>query len=717
MVDPATQVMFGCYTATLVAVAGAALVSGIQFVVVGAWRYREPMYLSYAVLCMCIAVLAFCNALLNSATSLTVAVEALRVMCFAAIASFPVLVVFIGAYTGKPTRRAAVWAVTALAGWFSWLNLTSPDTLLFDALGEGQHIVLPWGESLFNLAGTPSRWGWVFHLLTYVAFGWAMMRALLLYRAGQPLRGGLLGVCLLVQFLALLWGDIVVDTLGYPYPYLDAFSFLPFVLLMGLSLAVQLHLRTVQLEQTTRRLRAEAETRREAELSLRHTAYHDALTGLPNRLRALDRLADLQAEASAHGQHGAALMIDLDNFKTINDALGHHIGDRLLEAIADRLLSAAPADSMVARLGGDEFMVLLGGLQGEAETVNTRIREVATGIVAQLAAPIAVDSRVLAIGASMGVAIFPSGEADVADILRRADIALFRAKASGRNAVRLFLPHMQSEADARLALERGLRTALERNEMAGQFQLHFQPQLSRRGELLGAEALLRWHHPQLGDVPPDTFIRVAEEAGLIHALGGWVVDQACAHIRQWDRQGVVFGRHLAVNVSAWQLAHPHYVENVEARVRAAGIEPSRLTLELTESALLQGFDAALETLHRLHHSGFRLSLDDFGTGYSSLSYLQQLPLDELKIDRSFVSGLRPSAPSPLAGFIIDIGRRLGMAIIAEGVETSQQQAALQNLGCDALQGFLICPPLNEPDFVQWLADRQAKTSLRAARPD
>ncbi|MCX7515356.1 putative bifunctional diguanylate cyclase/phosphodiesterase [Frateuria hangzhouensis] len=715
MVVDAVPLTFGYYTAALVAAAGIALASGLQFAVIGLWRRREAVYLSYAMLCLCIATLALSNALLHTASGLPVATAALRTMIGAAAISFLPFVVFIRAYTGGPAQLRLQLAVGAVAGLFMWLNLELPATVFFTQLAPGTGIALPWGERLYDLAGTPSVWGLLFHALTYVAFLWALSCAVAQMRGGERLRGALLAICLLSQFGALLWGDVVVDALGHHYPYLDAFSFLPFVLLMGLSLATQLHQRTVQLELTTRRLEAEAHTRREAEFNLRHVAYHDSLTGLPNRLRALDHLATLHTEAIARGQHGALLLIDLDNFKTINDALGHPVGDRMLEAIADRLLAAVPPDSILARLGGDEFVLVLGPLAGPAAAVQAQAQLAAEQMVARLAEPVAVDNRILAVGASVGVALFPAGEDGVADLLRRADIALYRAKAAGRNAVRLFLEPMQQEADTRLALERGLRTALEQERMPHQFTLHFQPQVNRRGELVGAEALLRWQHPQLGELSPAVFIPLAEETGLIHALGVWVIGEACAHIRAWDRDGVVFGGRLAVNVSAWQLNHPHFAAQLEAQVRGAGVEPSRLTLELTESALLRDFDSALETLNQLSRAGFRLALDDFGTGYSSLSYLQRLPLDVLKIDRAFVNGLTPDAANPLASFIIDVAHRLGMAAVAEGVETVPQRLALERLGCDGLQGYLICRPVDEDGFRRWLAEHQQARTLPQAQ--
>jgi predicted signal transduction protein with EAL and GGDEF domain len=390
----------------------------------------------------------------------------------------------------------------------------------------------------------------------------------------------------------------------------------------------------------------------------------------------------------------------------------------MLEAIADRLLAAAPTDSMLARLGGDEFVLMLGPLAGPATTdqAQAQAQRVAERMVMRLAEPVMVDSRVLAVGASVGVALFPAGEDDVADLLRRADIALYRAKAAGRNAVRLFLEPMQQEADTRLTLERGLRTALEQERMPTQFALHFQPQVNSQGELLGAEALLRWHHPQLGQLSPAVFIPLAEETGLIHALGAWVIGEACAHIRAWDRDGVAFGGRLAINVSAWQLNHPRFAEQLEAQVHAAGIEPARLTLELTESALLHDFDSALDTLNQLAGAGFHLALDDFGTGYSSLSYLQRLPLDVLKVDRAFVSELQPGSANPLASFIVDVAHRLGIAAVAEGVETVPQRLTRERLGCDGLQGYLVCRPLDEPSFRQWLAaHRQARSLPQAQR--
>ncbi|MBU6249083.1 MAG: EAL domain-containing protein [Xanthomonadaceae bacterium] len=716
MVEAAGHAVFGYYTAALVATACIAVASSIQFLIIGLRQQRERLYLSYAMLCLSIASLSFFNALLGLAHEQGQAVRMLRAMCSSAAVSFPFFFTFVSSYTGRPLGRRPTLAIIGTALAFTLYNQFAPGTMFYSHVSGMQSAELPWGEWITRVNGVPSPVGWTFHLLTYMAFAWALLMTALQFRRGERAPAVLLGLCLTTQFAALLWGDIVIDLMGMPYPYLDAFSFLPFVLLMGLSMASQLHQRTLQLERTTRDLRAEADTRQRAELTLRHLAYHDPLTGLPNRRSVMDTMAGMAAEARRLRGTCAAMVIDLDNFKTINDALGHHVGDRMLEAVADRLMAAMPSESALGRLGGDEFVVVVGQLPPDAGEAALHGERLAQDIRARLAAPVNVGSRVLAIGASVGVALFDGRDGEPNDVIRRADIALYRAKAAGRNAVRLFEAGMQEAVDERLELERGLREAVERLDVAPSFQLHFQPQVRMDGRLMGAEALLRWQHPTLGDVSPEVFIPIAEETGLIHALGAWVVRQACGHVREWDARRVDFGEHLAVNVSPWQLSHPGFVDSMDQLVREVGVQPGQITLELTESALLQGFESALQTMYALAGIGFRLSLDDFGTGYSSLAYLSQLPLHELKIDRSFICGLRPESPSPLASFIVDVGHRLGMTTIAEGVESESQRATLAALGCDGVQGYLICPPLPSDAFVQWLERHEHARLAMPAHP-
>ncbi|MEO8778944.1 MAG: EAL domain-containing protein [Rhodanobacter sp.] len=709
MVDVASSLSFGYFTVTLIAIAALTFGAGLQFLVIGVRERNDYTYVAFSALCGCIAVLAFGNAMMNAASTLTSAILALRIVAGAAVLAVPAMAIFVGCYTARPMNRRVLTILFLVSAAMFLINLGAPCSVFDSELHEGQPIILPWGEALFAIEGTPSTLEQVFRWLSSAVFVWALYRAGRQIMDGQRLRGAMLGFALSVQFLALLWGFIVVDVLNTHLPSIDSFAFPMFVLVMGLSLGDQMHRNWLQLSRTASALENEVDVRRKAELDLRHAAYHDALTGLPNRLRTLYTLAELLAEAKQRTQYGAVLMIDLDNFKTINDSLGHQVGDRVLETIADSLLMVAPGSSSVGRLEGDEFVILLDTSDERAEDAAVRALRVAEQVLERLVAPLAIDNRVLGVGASIGVAVFPHEDSSAADVLRCADIALFRAKSAGRNATRLFMPQMQRDADARLELERGLRTALEQKG----FSLHFQPQVDMGGNVVGAEALLRWSHPQLGTVSPATFIPIAEETGLINAIGSWVIDEACRHIQAWRQSGLDFGGRISVNVSAWQIANPQFAANIEAQVKSAGIEPGALTLELTESALLGDFDAALHTLRQLSSSGFRLSLDDFGTGYSSLAYLQQLPLEELKIDRSFISTLEDST-DPLAGFIIDVGHRLGMTTIAEGVETRAQITALHSLGCDLVQGYLVCVPLAADDFQQWLQQRMLNGEIAAA---
>lgn len=708
MIGTSTSVTFGYFTTALVAVAAVAFAAGVQFLLVGLRQKGNRTSSSFALLCLCLAALAGGRAIVYTANSLARAAFGLHVVVGAALLALAALVLFIGHYTTRPVWRPG-WIVVCLltAGLFV-ANLLEPGTLLNHALYALPHLRLPWGESLYMLEGDDNVLGNVFYLFSYTVFAWAIYRGVRQYLEGERLRGGMLLACLLLQFSALLWSTVAINAFSLPYPATDAFAFLSFVLLMGLWLVDRLHVHAVQLEQTSTQLQQEAAIRLRAEDDLIHAAWHDALTGLPNRLRAQQQLASLLQAAERHGRHGAVLLIDLDNFKTINDALGHHVGDRVLAAIANHLLATVPAHASVARLGGDEFAVLLEADQNDASAASAAADQLARHLLDHLVPPLELDRLVLGVGASIGIATYPEAGVDAADLLRRADIALYRAKAAGRHAAARFEPNMQDEADERLRLERGLRHAIERGELT----LHYQPQTDMDGRLVGAEALLRWQHPTLGKVAPDRFIPIAEATGLIHALGDWVIVAACRQLQAWHQQGVAGDLRLSVNVSPWQLVNPHFVDAVAARVREAGIEPAALTLELTESALLHDFDAARRSLHQLAELGFRLSLDDFGTGYSSLAYLQQLPLHEMKIDRSFVRDLHPDAANPLTSLIVDIGRRLHLETVAEGVETAAQRDALANLGCTHLQGHLIDSALDANHFAQrWLA---ARVSIRGA---
>lgn len=414
-------------------------------------------------------------------------------------------------------------------------------------------------------------------------------------------------------------------------------------------------------------------------------ATHDALTGLPNRRLFDDRLDMTLRRAARTGELVAVAFLDVDRFKAINDSLGHGMGDRLLKVLGTRLQASLRDSDTVARMGGDEFIFIIPGLQRPEDATAP-----AQKLLEAMCKPVRLDGHELFVTASVGIAVYPADGEDRDLLLRHADAALYHAKARGRNRFELFEPGLAAQAAARVELDRDLRGALARGELA----LVYQPQVNlRTGRVVGIEALMRWHHPRLGLVPPSTFIPIAEESGQISALGAWALRTACHAMLSWGGSGLAPGR-IAVNVSARQLQHDDLADIVSHALDETGLPAGCLELELTETALLPEDEKIAETLARLRALGVGLALDDFGTGYSSLSHLRQYPIQRLKMDRSFVRGIMTNrGDAAVAQAIIDLARELNLAVVAEGVETAEQLAVLRSLGCEEGQGFLIGRPL------------------------
>jgi diguanylate cyclase (GGDEF)-like protein/PAS domain S-box-containing protein len=432
-----------------------------------------------------------------------------------------------------------------------------------------------------------------------------------------------------------------------------------------------------------------------ADAEIERLAYHDALTGLPNRVLFRDRLEQALAHVHRSGRHGAVLFLDLDQFKRINDLYGHSLGDVVLVEMAQRLRGLLREGDTVARLGGDEFVVLLGDLAGEAETAAAQAMNVAEKVRASIEQPVRHDGLSLTLATSIGVRLLSRDVEDIDDVMRTADMAMYRAKAEGRNRVAFFEAAMQASLLHRYELEQDLRAALG----LGQFELWVQAQFEGGGKMSGAEALVRWRHPVRGLVSPAEFIPIAEETGLIVPLGAWVLRSACEAIRAL--QGAGRSLRISVNVSARQFLEHDFIAQVREILEQSGADPSRLTLELTESVLIDSFDVVAGRMRELHALGIRFSLDDFGTGYSSLAYLKRLPLSELKIDRSFVRDV-PADPedAALVEGIIAVAHLLHLDVVAEGVETPEQQQFLRAAGCGSFQGFLLHRPQPIDDWLQ-----------------
>lgn len=422
-------------------------------------------------------------------------------------------------------------------------------------------------------------------------------------------------------------------------------------------------------------------------------ATHDFLTSLPNRYLFTERLQHAIDMSQQTKQQHAVLFMDLDDFKAINDSLGHQTGDRLLQQLAVRLLSIIKQSDTVARIGGDEFTILLEHI----DHVN-HISEVSKRIIGSFEQPFEIDGNQLKITTSIGVALYPNDHDDVNDLIRCAGAAMYHAKECGKNNVQFFTSEIHQRIERRFMLDRDMRDAIENN----QFELYYQPQIdAQQGEITGVEALIRWQHPEKGLLMPADFIPFAEESDLITELGNWVLTTACKQAPQWSQVSPT-ELTVSVNVSVRQLMHSEFIDSVTSIVKETQVNPNFITLELTESIMLRQPELAISLLNQLKEMGFKLSIDDFGTGYSSLQYLRLLPLDQLKIDQSFVHAIRSKEGLAIINTICALGHSMGLSLLAEGVEDADILPLLQELGCRHVQGFLYSYPLNLVDANRFL---------------
>ncbi len=441
--------------------------------------------------------------------------------------------------------------------------------------------------------------------------------------------------------------------------------------------------------------------RKQVEEQIRNLAYFDPLTRLPNRRLLMDRLGHALVSGQRSKEFGALLILDLDHFKTLNDTQGHDVGDRLLVEVARRLSASVRQDDTVCRLGGDEFVVVLEGLGQDEAHAATQAEMVAEKVRQALNRPYSLNLNEATFHGttSIGLTLFRGQGTTVEVLLKQADVALYQAKDAGRNLVRFFNPAMQAAIDSRTVMEAALRRALDK----GEFRLHYQPQFDQHGVLVGAEALLRWQTSDQEMISPASFIPLAEDTGLILAIGQWVLDTACAQLRAWERDPRTRDLQMAVNVSARQFHQHDFVEAVQHSLAASGINPARLKLELTESVVLDNIDAVVSRMQQLNALGLSFCLDDFGTGYSSLSYLKRLPLDQVKIDQSFVRDVTVDPnDAAIVKAILAMCRSLGLQVIAEGVETQAQRDFLLQNDCRVYQGFLFCGPVSAEEWDRLL---------------
>jgi len=448
--------------------------------------------------------------------------------------------------------------------------------------------------------------------------------------------------------------------------------------------------------------------RKTAEDEIRSLAFYDPLTGLPNRRLLLDRLKQAVITSTRTGKDGALLFLDLDHFKTLNDSLGHDIGDMLLRQVAERLTACVREGDTVARLGGDEYVVMLEDLSEHALEAGAQVEAVGEKILSVINQPYELLSHICHSTPSIGITLFKDQQSSVEELLKQADIAMYQAKSTGRNTIRFFDKQMQDAINSRVSLEHELRKALDLQ----QFQLYYQIQVDISGRVLGAEALIRWIHPKRGMVSPFHFIPLAEDTGLILPIGQWVLETACAQLQAWQQHAVTRELTLSINVSAKQFRQAQFVTQVQDTVEQYAINPMLLKIELTESMLLDNIDGTISIMNALKKIGIRFSLDDFGTGYSSLQYLKRLPLYQLKIDQSFVRDIAiDSSDQAIVRTIIAMAHTLNLNVIAEGVETEEQQGLLLNNGCTHYQGYLFGKPVPIDQFESSLTSKTELVAL------
>ncbi|WP_455365568.1 sensor domain-containing protein [Kaarinaea lacus] len=444
--------------------------------------------------------------------------------------------------------------------------------------------------------------------------------------------------------------------------------------------------------------------RKQTQALIEHQAFYDALTNLPNRRMMLDRLNQELSSARRHNIYGALLFLDLDHFKTLNDSMGHAVGDSLLQQMAKRLSNHVRAEDTVSRLGGDEFVVLLSNLGASEKSATSTANTIAKKIHASISRPYQLEGHSFSFTSSIGITLFPFAGDSADDVLKHADAAMYRAKGKGRNAICFYQASMQAEADERLQLEKELRLAIQKNELV----LYYQPQFNNEGGLVGAEALLRWSHPKRGIVEPRDFIALAEETNLIQPMGVWVMKTAVKQYVDWLDSGLFSGReYIAINVSPRQIQQDDFVSDIADVLNEHSVSPRCLKLELTESVLLDDLHEVVAKMNQLKELGVSFSMDDFGTGFSSLSYLKRLPFDQIKIDKTFIRDVsRDLNDAAIVETIIAMAEHLRIDVIAEGVETREEFEFLQRKGCTNYQGFYFSTPLQASSFEQTIRQLQ-----------
>lgn len=699
----------GLLIALYYASAGALVLAGAHGTILARNSSRRQSARFYVVLNLVFAVFQICCALQYSAPDLAAAVGAHKWVNAASLTIFPLLLIILHFLHSDSRPPTSLLIAAALIAGLVAANFSMPYGIRFADVDGARLVSFPWGERLLILGGQESRVIGVIRVLPLVLVAFSVLEARKVLRLGEPLSGRLLWIGgALILLTSTLAG--LSDRGALNLPYLGGFAYLGLVACVALLVRRQI-VESLQAERRIHdRLLAEIDCHGETLAKLRHREDHDALTALPNRMGMLDRLR----QALEMREPLTILLIDIDHFEAINDEHGHEAGDRLLAMVAARLQDQIRDGGFVARSGNDEFVVAATEL-GAAATIGLLFQVTPN----RASLPFEIGGHEIEVTFSLGVCTYPEDGGTVAKLLTAADLATRDAKRRGGGRISFFRRDLSERRYERLILGAALRNALAK----GQLHLAYQPQLGAfDGRPVGVEALLRWRHPERGLISPDLFISIAEEMNLIADLGAWVMEEACRTLAKWRAMGLMDIR-MSVNISAQQLQQGDLVGMVGRMLEHFGLGRDDLELEITESGLMSDAEDAIAQLDRLRELGVRLAIDDFGTGYSSLSYLSRLPVDALKLDRSFVGDIQNgSRGGVICAATVRLAHTLGIETVAEGVETEEQAAFLREQGCTLLQGYLYAEPLSFDAALAFLRERtlqgeRGDASFTAARSE
>ena len=684
--------------ATLILSIGISAYLSIVSFTLGIIGYRTPIYLIFSFLCLCMAGLQYTELVYVNADTVDLAVQAMRWKIFYTMLFIPGYYLFTTFYVEKYYSRSWLLALTSVALIGLLINAMEPFTLRYDAFQLDGIAKLPWGESIPNFRVGISGVARVYYLLFLLIFVWSIFAAITQYRNGTlKLRKALMFIMGPVALIASAIVGALIDNNVISFVHIGGFAFMVFVILMSWNLVLDLREQNVQLISTSEMLKSEIKVRKYAEQRAEFISKWDQLTGLPNRAMLLEYLS--LEEVAARNEYSALLLVNLDRLQIINETLGHHVGDEILKQAAYRLFAYNEKFGMLARFSGDEFLINLKSLGDDLGRATRQAGNMGERILHLFRQPYLIDAKPHIGSVSVGLVVYQAHEDDINDVLKRVDMAMRGAKLAGRNTMKFFEPAMEESLQYRTRTERELRHALDE----GQFEVFYQKRVRHDGNIIGAEALLRWNHPGRGLICPLEFIPIAEETGLIVPIGKWVVEEVCRQLKKWEGREKTGKLIVSVNVSGLEFAQKSFVANLRRILDETRINPSLLLIEVTESMLMDNVEDAIVKMNELRHLGVTFGLDDFGTGYSSLSYLKRLPINELKIDKSFVQdlGVDPNDEA-IIRTIIEMSKSLGMNVIAEGVENASQRNMLEKYGCYHYQGYLFGKPVKLEIFEQEL---------------